>query len=176
MSLGIQSGLISHVRATIAGICHNFSLCISFHYARRQYNLIDDQMLRYKYLYEFDKAVQHLHKEYRWCESNQVFHPLSNFKFVSLKHEEDKIISFERGNLLWIFNFHPSKSFENYRIGTQWAGVHRVVLSTDEGRFFGHDRVEKGGEYHPVKEAWCEREYYVQVYIPCRTAIVLRHE
>jgi 1,4-alpha-glucan branching enzyme len=44
----------------------------SYHYARRQYNLIDDRMLRYKYLYAFDKAMQHLHKEYRWCESTQV--------------------------------------------------------------------------------------------------------
>lgn len=45
---------------------------ISFHYARRQYNLIDDGLLRYKYLYAFDKALQNLHKAYRWCESGQV--------------------------------------------------------------------------------------------------------
>ena len=95
---------------------------------------------------------------------------------MSLKHEEDKIIAFERGNLLWIFNFHSSKSFTDYRIGTPWSGAHHVVLSTDSAEFFGHDRVDVAGAYHPVREGWCEREYYVQVYIPCRTAIVLRHE
>jgi 1,4-alpha-glucan branching enzyme len=139
----------------------------SFHYARRQYNLIDDEMLRYKYLYAFDKAMQHLHLQYRWSESTQ---------FVSLKHEEDKIIAFERGNLLWIFNFHSSKSFTDYRIGTPWSGVHRIVLNTDDEEFFGLGRVEKECEYHPTREEWCGRENYVMVYVPCRTAIVLRHD
>jgi 1,4-alpha-glucan branching enzyme len=58
--------------------------------------------------------MHHLHREFRWCESGQ---------YVSLKHEDDKVIAFERGNLLWIFNFHPEKSFTDYRIGTSWAGT-----------------------------------------------------
>jgi 1,4-alpha-glucan branching enzyme len=44
----------------------------SFHYARRQYNLVDDHLLRYKYLNEFDRAMHQLHKMYKWCESGQV--------------------------------------------------------------------------------------------------------
>lgn len=40
--------------------------------------------------------------------------------YVSLKHQGDKLIVFERGNLLWIFNFHPFQSFTDYRIGTHW--------------------------------------------------------
>ncbi len=28
---------------------------------------------------------------------------------VSRKHDGDKLIVFERGGLLWIFNFHPTK-------------------------------------------------------------------
>ncbi|KAL3898917.1 MAG: hypothetical protein SGCHY_002404 [Lobulomycetales sp.] len=139
----------------------------SFHYARRQYNLIDDDLLRYKYLYAFDKSMQQLHKQFRWCESGQ---------YVSLKHEDDKIIAFERGNLLWIFNFHPTKSFTDYRIGTQWPGVHRIVLSSDSSKYFGHDRIDTSGEYHTTKEWWCDREYFIQVYIPSRTALVLKHD
>lgn len=29
--------------------------------------------------------------------------------YVSRKHDGDKVFVFERGGLLWIFNFHPEK-------------------------------------------------------------------
>ena len=66
--------------------------------------------MRYKYLNEFDRAMQHLEDKYKWLDSPQAY--------ISLKHEADKLIVFERGNLLWIFNFHPSKSFSDNRVGT----------------------------------------------------------
>ena len=31
-------------------------------------------------------------------------------RYVTLKHSEDKVIVFERGDLLFIFNFHPCNS------------------------------------------------------------------
>jgi len=31
--------------------------------------------------------------------------------YITLKHEEDKVIVFEKANLLFAFNFHPTKSF-----------------------------------------------------------------
>lgn len=45
---------------------------ISYHYARRQWNLVDDPLLRYRYLNEFDKAMIHLEEKYHWLESPQV--------------------------------------------------------------------------------------------------------
>lgn len=44
----------------------------SYHYARRQWNLADDHLLRYKYLNEFDRAMMHLEEKYHWLESPQV--------------------------------------------------------------------------------------------------------
>ena len=41
---------------------------------------------------------------------------------MSLHHEDDKLIVFERGTLLWVFNFHTTKSFADYRIGAGTAG------------------------------------------------------
>lgn len=29
--------------------------------------------------------------------------------YVSRKHDGDKLFAFERGGLLWVFNFHPTK-------------------------------------------------------------------
>ncbi|KAJ3123429.1 alpha-1,4-glucan branching enzyme [Nowakowskiella sp. JEL0407] len=85
----------------------------SFHYARRQFNLVDDNLLRYKYLNDFDAAMHRLEEQYGWLQTDQ---------YVSLKNQGDKVIVFERGNLLFIFNFHATKSFESYRVGTNWPG------------------------------------------------------
>jgi len=45
----------------------------SYHYARRQWNIVDDHLLRYKYLNEFDKAMQNLEEEWGWLSSHQVY-------------------------------------------------------------------------------------------------------
>jgi len=44
----------------------------SFQHARRQFNLVDDKLLRYKYLYEFDKAMNNLETQYKWLSAPQV--------------------------------------------------------------------------------------------------------
>jgi len=45
----------------------------SFHYARRQWNVLDDKLLRYQFLNEFDAAVQHLEERYGWLHSPQAY-------------------------------------------------------------------------------------------------------
>lgn len=44
----------------------------SFHYARRQFNLIEDPLLRYRFLYDFDGAMNNLENKFRWLEAPQV--------------------------------------------------------------------------------------------------------
>lgn len=51
----------------------------SFHYARRQWNVVDDPLLRYKYLNNFDAAMNNLESKYKWLSSPHTY--------VSLKHE-----------------------------------------------------------------------------------------
>ena len=46
----------------------------------------------------------------------------SGREFVTRKHDGDKLISFERGGLVWVLNFHPSQSFVDYRIAVERAG------------------------------------------------------
>jgi 1,4-alpha-glucan branching enzyme len=45
----------------------------SFHYARRQWNVVDDKLLRYQFLNEFDAAMQHLEEKYGWLHSPQAY-------------------------------------------------------------------------------------------------------
>ncbi len=44
----------------------------SFQHARRQFNLIEDPLLRYRYLYAFDKDMNNLETEYKWLSAPQV--------------------------------------------------------------------------------------------------------
>nr|XP_029715512.1 1,4-alpha-glucan-branching enzyme [Aedes albopictus] len=137
----------------------------SFHYARRQWHLVDDQILKYRFLNEFDKAMHHTEERFHWLDCLPAY--------VSWKHEDDKVIAFERNNLLFIFNFHNSKSFTDYRIGVELAGKYKVVLSSDDKEFGGFDRIDKNVEHHTFPEGWAGRRNYMQLYIPSRVAIVL---
>jgi len=140
----------------------------SFHYARRQFNLVDDDLLRYKFLNNFDRAMQTLESKYGWLHSPQAY--------ISLKHEGDKVIVFERGNLLFIFNFHPTKSYSDYRVGTSWNTPHHIVLNSDRVEYGGHDCIVESVTHYPTDLPWNNRANFLQVYIPSRTCIVLSHE
>src|SRR5277367_2999185 len=51
----------------------------SFHYARRQWNVLDDNLLRYQFLNEFDAAMQHLEERHGWLHSPQAYISLKVF-------------------------------------------------------------------------------------------------
>jgi 1,4-alpha-glucan branching enzyme len=129
----------------------------SFWYARRQYNLIDDKLLRYKYLYAWDAAINNTETEYGWLTGE------SSSTYVSVKHEGDKILIFERKGLLFVFNFHPTMSFTDYRVPTGFKGKHTCILNSDRREFGGHDRLDESVGYFPTKEEYCGRPYFIQV-------------
>jgi len=76
---------------------------------------VDDELLRYKFLNAFDAAMNQLEEKFHWLNSHR--------EYISRKHEGDKLIVFERAKLLWIFNFHPTQSYTDYKIGTNISGV-----------------------------------------------------
>lgn len=139
----------------------------SYHYARRQWHLVDDDLLRYKELNAFDAAMNHLEEKYGWLHKGPAY--------VSCKHQDDKVIVFERAGLLFVFNFHANKSFADYRVGYDGAeGTKlKVVLSTDNQEFGGMARIDGKVEHVVGGGAYSNRANSVLVYIPARTAIVL---
>jgi len=140
----------------------------SFHFARRQFNLPDDQLLRYRFLNDFDGKMQWMEEKYGWLHASQAH--------VSLKHEGDKVIVFERAGLLWIFNWHPSNSFTDYRVGVEQAGTYRIVINSDGENFGGHGRVKEDTRFFTTPFGWNGRSNFLQVYLPSRTALVLALE
>lgn len=116
----------------------------SYHYARRQWNLPDDALLKYKYLNSFDAAMNHLSEKYGWLHADPAY--------VSLKHQGDKVVVFERAGLVFVFNFHHSNSFTDYAIGVDVPGEYKVVLSSDDSMFGGYDRIDHNVSHFTMPE------------------------
>ena len=73
------------------------------------------------------------------------------------------MIVFERAGLLFIFNFHPTKSFTDYRVGVEEAGEYKVVLNSDEPQFGGFDNIKSNSTYITTPMAWNNRKNFLQV-------------
>lgn len=146
----------------------------SFHYARRQWNVVDDHLLRYRYLNNFDAAMNHAAGKYGWLDSPQVRAPSGPDSshgnqqppqaYVSLKNESDKVVVFERAGLLFVFNFHPSNSYTDYRVGVEEAGEYKIVLSSDEKDYGGFANVKVGGKHFTEPMEWNGRKNFAQVW------------
>ena len=71
-------------------------------------------------------------EKYGWLHSPQAY--------VSLKNQTDKVLVFERAGLLWIFNFHPTNSYTDYRVGVEEPGVYRIIIDSDSKEYGGFGR------------------------------------
>lgn len=139
----------------------------SYKYARRQWNLVDNHDLCYHYLGDFDKAMLQAIKSVRTFQRTAV---------TEIWHNDgDQILAYERGPLVFIFNFNPSRSFEDYGFLVK-EGKYQVVLNTDDKAYGGFGLTDDTVEhftmhddlYHKQKKGW------LKLYIPARTAVVLR--
>ena len=99
--------------------------------------------------------MNHLEARYGWLAAPQAY--------VSLKHEGDKVIVFERAGLLFVFNFHPTESFTDYRVGVEEPGEYSVVLTSDEKKFGGFENVDLGSKYFTTPMEWNGRKNWMQV-------------
>ncbi|ERN13141.1 1,4-alpha-glucan-branching enzyme 2-2, chloroplastic/amyloplastic isoform X1 [Amborella trichopoda] len=135
----------------------------SFDKCRRRFDLGDADYLRYRGMQEFDQAMQHLEEAYDFMTSDH--------QYVSRKDEGDKVIVFERGDLVFVFNFHWN-SYTDYRVGCRTSGTYKVLLDSDEKRFGGYERIDHGAKSFS-NEGWYDgRPHSILVYAPCRTAVV----
>ncbi|XP_063060879.1 1,4-alpha-glucan-branching enzyme isoform X2 [Engraulis encrasicolus] len=140
----------------------------SYHYARRQFNLVETEHLRYKQLYNFDRDMNRTEDKYGWLHAPQAF--------ISEKHEGDKVIVFERANVLFVFNFHPTNSYQDYRVGVEMPGKYRIKLDSDMEQYGGHGRLDHNTDFFSEPVPHNGRPHSMQVYIPCRTGLVLAND
>lgn len=138
----------------------------SYHYARRQWSLQQNTSLRYHYLSDFDHAMLQVYNAYQ----------LWSFPEVRKQHENipDCVLSYSRGDLLFVYSFNPDRSFPDYVFDVE-AGKYEIILSSDNGCYGGHDRVDETMSYYAqLKHGVIGSGYELHLYIPARTALVLR--
>jgi len=132
----------------------------SYHYARRLWSLQERDDLRYKALSEFDRAMIELAGKSKLLESP--------WPHKHYEHVLDSLLAFERGGLYFVFNFHPENSYTEREMPFP-KGAYTVALSSDEPDFGGFGRIDTSMSYTTPSNT-----HGVKLYLPSRTAIVLR--
>jgi len=139
----------------------------SYKYARRQWSLVDDGKLKYGFLNEWDNAMVHLIAN------------VYNFQALPVEKlwekDDDQVLAYKRGDLVFVFNFNPFRSFTDYGILAP-GGTYDVVMSSDDREFGGYGNVDKSVEhltltdplYAPHGVEW------LRLYLPARSCMVLR--
>lgn len=132
----------------------------SYHYARRLWSLRDSPDLKYKFLGEFDRAMMLLGEAFKVLEHE--------WPYKHYEHVEDKVLAFERAGLLFVFNFHPTNSYEGRAIRVP-PGKYRYALDTDAPEFGGFDRIDR-----LITHETSPDDGMLRLYLPSRTAVVLK--
>ena len=135
----------------------------SYHYCRRQWSLADNKDLKYSFLLEFD------HKMIKFLKKERILTKKAVDKWI---HNDDKVIIFTKGDLVFAFNFSPSNSYTDYFVPVDSAGEYDVILSTDNEKFGGFNRVDENYSY--TAKNFCDKKIGFNLYLPSRTAIVLK--
>ena len=105
----------------------------SYHYARRQWSLVDNEHLKYRFMGAFDKAML------EFAKTHIVMQALP--AWLLLADENNKTIVYERGNLIFVFNWGPN-SIPDYVIPVRQTGDYRIILTTDEPAFGGFNNID----------------------------------
>ncbi len=135
----------------------------SYQYCRRQWHLVDDGLLKYRYLAAFDKAMLNLQKEHDI---------LSHHAHNLWMHQQDKVMVYEKGGDVFAFNLNPTQSFSGYFVPVRKEGDYEVILSSDDESFGGYGRIDKNMVYHAETVSDDHTGFFV--YLPSRTAVVFR--
>ena len=133
----------------------------SFEHARRQWSLVDDQNLRFRFLNEFDKAMIAI------VNQGDFFGPVPE---PLVWDNGRQILVFRRGAYLFVFNFSPEHSYSDYLFDTE-PGKYVSVLDADNPCFGGFNRINDQQEHFTLFQ---DGRNLLSLYIPARTAFVLQ--
>ena len=139
----------------------------SYKYARRQWNLVDNKELDYHYLGDFDKAMISVLKSEKELQKKPV---------VEIWHNDgDQVLAFMRGDLIFVFNFNPTRSFTDYGFLVP-TGSYEVVLNTDSTDFGGNGLADDTMTHLTNFDELYVKDHkeWLKLYLPARSAVVLK--
>ena len=138
----------------------------SYQHARRQWSLLKNPNLKFRYLADFDKAMLSL-----VLNENLFFHPAK----LLLDDKNLQILAFRRGDLVFVFNFNPDQSYTDFDIPTG-PGKFRVALNTDSPQFGGFGLINESLDYFTgsIISDRPMNNNYMKVYLPARCGVVFK--
>lgn len=135
----------------------------SYVHARRQWSLVDDKFLRFRFLNKFDQDMIGLVKQGTFFGAL----PLPLVRDIG-----KQILVFTRGELLFVFNFSPVNSYSDYAFSVE-PGKYVSALDTDNQEYDGFNRIDDSIEHFTQNK---DGMHLLSLYIPARTAFVLRRK
>jgi 1,4-alpha-glucan branching enzyme len=134
-------------------------------YAHRQWHLAETTHLKYARLDAFDSGMLGLVREHLG-----QFGRGTRFRYI---HEEDRILAFERGSLLFVFNFHEMHAQSHLALMVT-PGKYTEIFSSDELAYAGHGNLSTRtpGE-HFSDPASGAIEQRITLYMPPLTGLAL---
>ena len=98
-----------------------------YQHARRQWSLADNKDLKFQYLLAFDRAMVKLEHDFKFLQATDTLQQ----RWVK---NEDKLLAYQKGNLLFVFNFHPS--YEQ-KLSLALTENPKLIFDTDDRKFGG---------------------------------------
>jgi 1,4-alpha-glucan branching enzyme len=137
----------------------------SYKHARRQWHLVDNPDLKYKYLAAFDKAMVETIKQHHVLAAPGAW----QLNMDTTNH----VIIFERGGLIFVFNFHPVNSITSYEFWVPEGGRYRIILNSDAPNYGGFDRIDDTLSYVTTGP---EGQARLSIYLTNRTALIFQRQ
>ena len=132
----------------------------SYLYCRRQWSLVDNDQLRYRFLNAFDAAMLRLAKEYDLPGSPPA-RPLN-------MDEKNHAMAFERAGLIFVFHWGGENALPNYHLPAPSPGSWEVALDSDATSFGGLGRQDPAVRHETLADG------SISLYLLPRTATVLK--
>ena len=134
----------------------------SHKYCRRQWSLVENGYLKYGQLWEFDRVMVHTLRKYDVLSER--------YPKLRLLRQERHTLAYERGGLVFAFNFDPQRTCQDMIVPVGHGCDHEVLFTSDDPEFGGFGNIRHGaysafvpGQNGPA----------LRLGLPPRTAIVL---
>ena len=146
----------------------------SYKYARRQWDLVDNENLYYSNLNRFDSAMIHLLEEKLQMEKDPKLGDHLPWVYNLWDKDGDQVLAYRRGKLIFVFNWNGQQSFPDYGFLAP-AGSYKVVLNTDAQEFAGFGQTDDSVIHFTQDDPLYQREGkgWLKLYLPARSAVVL---
>ncbi|MBQ3218365.1 MAG: alpha amylase C-terminal domain-containing protein [Akkermansia sp.] len=131
----------------------------SYKYCRRQWSLVDNELLRYRFLNAFDRAMLAMAKNTELLSAPPA-RPLN-------MDERNQVMAFERAGLVFVFNWSGTRAIPDYKLPAPAHGEWKVMLDSDASAFGGLDRQD-----HSVNHL-TDKTQHLSLYLLPHTVTVL---